>query len=103
MDANAIITILTGVAGVTGGFVGGKRLGNVQATGLTVSTVSLLEVAVGELRTQVEEKNQQIAALTGRLSALEGLVTQRAEVEAVHVDVLENQQILHRISAKVGA
>lgn len=103
MDANAIITILTGVAGVTGGFFGGKRLGNVQATGLTVSTVSLLEVAVGELRTQVAEKNEEIAALTGRLSALEGLVTQRAEVEAVHVDVLENQAILNRIAAKVEA
>ncbi len=103
MDANAIITILTGVAGVFGGFVGGKRLGNVQATSLTVSTVGLLEVAVGELRTQVEEKNEQIASLTGRLSALEGLVTQRAEVEAVHVDVLENQHVLHRIAAKVGA
>jgi hypothetical protein len=94
MDANAIITILTGVAGVFGGFVGGKRLGNVQATSLTVSTVG---------RTQGEEKNEQIASLTGRLSALEGLVTQRAEVEAVHVDVLENQHVLHRIAAKVGA
>jgi FtsZ-binding cell division protein ZapB len=103
MDADAIITILTGVAGVTGGFFGGKRLGSSQAQTVAVDTVGLLQIAVAELRTQAEEKDREIATLMGRVSSLEGIVTQRAEVEAVHVDVLENQQLLHRIADKVGA
>ena len=78
-------------------------MGNAQATSLAISTVELLEIAVGELRTQANEKDQAIAALRGRVESLEGLVTQRAEVEAVHADVLENQVILHRIATKVGA
>lgn len=103
MDANAIITILTGVAGVGGGFFGGKRLGITQASALTVDTVGLLQAAVGELRTQGEAKDQEIATLRGRVDSLEALVTQRAEVEAVHQDVRESKVILTRIAEKVGA
>lgn len=96
MDPGSIITILTGVAGVTGGFVGGKKLGNVQATSLAVSTVGLLQVAVSELRQQAEQKNELIVELTTRVGVLEGLVTQRAEVAEVHA-------IVERIAEKVGA
>ncbi len=102
LEPDAIITILVGAAGVTGGFFGGKRLGNAQATDLAVSTVGLLDAAVGELRTQAAIKDQEIANLRGRIDSLEGLVTQRAEVEAVHVDVKESKVILERIAEKVG-
>lgn len=103
LEPDAIIAILTGAAGVTGGFFGGKRLGNAQATGLAVSTVTLLEIAVGELRTQAATKDQEIANLRGRIDSLEGLVTQRAEVDAVHADVRESKVILERIADRVGA
>lgn len=103
MDADAVITILTGAAGVAGGFLGGKRLGNAQATTVAVSTVELLQMAVAELRAQNETKDQQIATLQGRVDSLEALVTQRAEVEAVHVDVRESRVILRKIAEKVGA
>lgn len=103
MDADALITILTGVAGITGGFFGGKRLGNAQATTLAVSTVELLQVAVGELERQGRIKDEELSDLRGRVSILEDLVTQRAEVEAVHEDVRTNGVILTRIAEKVGA
>lgn len=96
MDPNDIITVLIGTAGVTGGFFGGKRMGNAQASALAVDTVELLQVAVNELRTQAEQKNELITELTARVGVLEGLVTQRAEVEQVHA-------IVERIAEKVGA
>ena len=103
MDADAIITVLTGVAGVAGGFLGGKRFGNTQVEQAAVSTVELLQVAVAELERQGRVKDEELADLRGRVSALTDMVTQRAEVAAVHEDVLENRLILERISAKVGA
>lgn len=96
MDPNNIITVLTGVAGVVGGFFGGKRLGNSQASALAVDTVELLQVAVAELRSQAQHKDEQISELTARVGVLEGLVTQRAEVGEVHA-------IVDRIAVKVGA
>lgn len=96
MDADAIITILTGVAGVTGGFFGGKRLGNGQAQQAAVSTVELLQIAVAELERQGRLKDDELSDLRGRVSVLEDLVTQRAEVEEVRV-------IVDRIAEKVGA
>ena len=96
MDANAIITILTGVAGVSGGFVGGKRLGSSQAQQTAVNTVELLQVAVAELERQGHIKDDELADLRGRVAVLEGLVTQRAEVEEVRV-------IVDKIAVKVGA
>lgn len=103
MDANAIITILTGAAGVTGGFFGGKRLGNAQAQDTAVSTVELLTVAVAELRNQGQIKDEQLSELRARVDMLESLVTQRAEVEAVHVEVQGVRGVVDRIAAKMGA
>ena len=96
MDPNDIITALVGTAAVTGGFFGGKKMGNAQASALAVDTVELLQVAVNELRQQAEQKNELIIELTTRVGVLEGLVTQRAEVEEVHA-------IVERIAEKVGA
>lgn len=96
MDADAIITILTGAAGVTGGFFGGKRLGNGQAQQAAVSTVELLQIAVAELERQGRLKDDELSDLRGRVSVLEDLVTQRAEVEEVRV-------IVDKIAEKVGA
>ena len=96
MDPNDIITALVGVAAVSGGFVGGKKMGNAQASALAVDTVELLSVAVNELREQAQQKNELITELTTRVGVLEGLVTQRAEVAEVHA-------IVERIAEKVGA
>jgi hypothetical protein len=102
VDPNEYITVLTGVAGVTGGFFGGKRLGNAQAQSVAVSTVELLQVAVGELERQGRVKDEELSELRGRIDVLEGLVTQRAEVELVHEEVKGVRGVVDRIAGKVG-
>ena len=96
MDANAIITVLIGAAGVTGGLVGGTRLGHGQAQQAAVNTVELLQVAVAELERQGRQKDDELSDLRGRVSILEDLVTQRAEVEEVRV-------LVDKIAVKLGA
>ncbi len=103
MDAGTIITILTGAAGVAGGFVGGKRLGNNQAVDIAGSTVELFQASIEELRTQGEIKDAQLAELRSRVSVLESLVTQRAEVEVVYDEVKQVRGVVDRIASKVGA
>lgn len=103
MDPNEYITILTGVAGVTGGFMGGKRLGNAQAQAISVSTVELLQAGVAELERQGRIKDEELADLRGRVCLLEDMVTQRAEVEAVHTEVKGMRSVVDRIATKVEA
>lgn len=103
LDPNEYITLVTGVAAAAGGFYGGKRLGNGQAQSAAVSTVELLQVAVAELERQGRVKDDELADLRGRVGILEDLVTQRAEVEAVHVEVKEVRGVVDRIASKVGA
>lgn len=103
MDVSAIITILTGTAGVAGGFFGGKKFGHSQAAQISVDTVELLQMAVAELRTQVAEKDSLVTDLRARVEILESLVTQRAEVEGVHEEVKGVRGVVDRIAAKVGA
>lgn len=110
MDSETIITILTGAAGVAGGYFGGKRLGfsaGVQdATNesqTAVNTVELLQVAVAELERQGRVKDTEVADLRGRVAVLEDMVTQRAEVEAVHEEVKGVRGVVNAIAAKVGA
>lgn len=103
MDPGAIITVLTGTAGVLGGFLGGRKIASTTATTIAVSTVELLQVSVEELTRQAHEKDNQIAELSGRVEVLEGLVTQRAEVAAVHDEVKEVRTVVDRIAAKVEA
>lgn len=101
MDVDAIITVFTGVAGVTGGFVGGKRLGNQQAQQLSVGVVELLQAAVSELERQGRLKDEDLADLRGRVAVLEDLVTQRAAVDAVHEEIKGVRKVVDRIEAKL--
>lgn len=96
MDADAIITVLIGAAGVAGGLIGGKRLGHSQAQQTAVDTVGLLQIAVAELQRQNQIKVEEVADLRGRISILEDLVTQRAEVEEVRI-------LVDKIAVKIGA
>ncbi len=55
------------------------------------------------LEQQNSEKELNLVELLTRVEVLENLVTQRAEVEAVHEDVNEVKDIVIRIAYKVGA
>ena len=99
MDVDAIVTIFTGVAGVTGGFIGGKRLGSTQAVSMAVSVTELLQAQVEILKQKGESDATELADLRGRVSLLESMVTQRAEVDAVHDAVKGVREVVDRVEA----
>lgn len=99
MDSSTIVTVLTGLGGVVGGFFGGKRL----AISTAVDVVNLLQTAVEQLREDQQLKDLQIAELNARIIVLESLITQKADVEAVRVEVGGVRQVVDRIAGKVGA
>ena len=86
MDLNSITTILIGLAGVAGGYVGGRK----NST-LARDTITLLKTQVEELRTQCA----QIPVLHERIAVLEELVTQRAKVNEVLEIVTEIKERLN--------
>jgi len=99
MDSGTIITVLTGLGGVVGGFFGGKRL----AVSTAVDVVDLLQAAVEQLQADKEAKDRELVELRARILVLEELVTQKADVEAVRVEVGGVRQVVDRIAEKVGA
>lgn len=99
MDTGTIITVLTGLGGVVGGFFGGKRL----AVSTAVDVVELLQAAVEQLKDELHDKDEELANLKGRIEVLESLVTQKADVEAVRVEVGGVREVVDRIADKVGA
>lgn len=103
MDANTVYTILSGLAGVAGGFFGGRRLGQSAAVGTAVDVVELLKVQVAILTEANNKKDAIIADLQARVQVLEGLVTQRAEVAEVHEEVRDVRAVIDRIAHKIGA
>lgn len=96
MGVETIVTILIGIAGVAGGYAGGKRTASGQSVSIAVETVELL-------KTQVEFLERENSELKARVEVLESLVTQRAEVEAVKTEVVGVRGVVDRIAAKVGA
>jgi hypothetical protein len=99
MDSNTIVTVLTGLGGIVGGFFGGKRL----AVSTAVDVVDLLQAAVEQLQVDKEHKDTEIAELKARIQVLEELVTQKADVAAVRVEVEGVREVVDRIADKVGA
>lgn len=86
MDNGTIIAILTGAAGIAGGWYGGRRNAAVAS-----ETVQMLTVQIEALQRECEK----IPHLLDRIAVLEELVTQKAEVEAV-------KQIVIRIEEKLN-
>ena len=103
MQIDAILSAATLTATAVGGFVGGRRTGKGDALGLAVGTVDLLQAQVETLSDYRIEKDQVIHGLEQRVQVLESLVTQRAEVDAVSVDVRGVKEVVDRIADKVGA
>lgn len=102
MGTETLVAIIISIAGTIGGYVGGKRTGNSNAVGVAVDVVELLRVQVEVLTRKGEEKDELIADLRGRVEVLEGLVTQRAEVEVVRAEVLGVRGVVDRIAERVG-
>lgn len=103
MDASAIITVITGATGILGGYVGGKRLGNQDAIQSALALAELQQARIDALEESLSVKNEEVADLRARVDILEEMVTQRAEVEAVRVEVAGVRTVVDKIAVKVGA
>lgn len=98
-----IIAIVLLIAASIGSYKQGRRNEARSSITTALETVQILEVQIKTLVEQGEKKDQRIATLEGRVNVLNDLVTQRAEVEAVHADLIDVKETVDRIAAKVGA
>lgn len=96
MESGNVITVLIGLAGIAGGFLGGRRLAGGQAISTALEVVDLLQAQITMLKEDRQTKTTQIAALEIKVEVLEDLVTQRADVLAV-------KEVVDRIAIKMGA
>lgn len=103
MGMEPILAVVLIVAASFGSYVQGKRTAAGPAAQAAMETVQMLQVQVDLLVQQTKDKDDRIATLEGRVAVLGDLVTQRAEVEEVHNEVLEVRGVVERIAAKVGA
>lgn len=107
MGIETIITALVLVASSLGSFWGGRRTAGDQAENQAMEsatvTVDMLQIQTDLLRAQIKERDDKIAALEAKMEILESLVTQRAEVEEVKVEVQGVRLVVDRIASKVGA
>jgi len=96
MDLNSILVTASAVGTGLGGFIGGRWSARGIASDVASDTVEMLQTQVNLLKEDKEHRDLEILDLTQRVAVLEGLVTQRAEVEQV-------QRVVDRIAEKVGA
>lgn len=90
------VSISLAVAAAIGAFWGGRRTGKSDL-------LDMLQREVDFLKEKNAEKDNLIMELQGKLGVLESLVTQRAEVSAVHEEVLAVKTIVQRLADKAGA
>lgn len=103
MDIGSTFTVVSAVGVAFGGYVGGRLQGRSTSSQIAADTVSMLSEQVDLLKNDKEARELDILDLTQRVAVLEGLVTQRAEVEELSgkVDLVKDE--VHRIAVKVGA
>ncbi len=103
MDIGSTLTTLAAIGTAAGGYIGGRLQGRSTSSQIASDTVSMLSEQVDLLKNDKEARELDILDLTQRVAVLEGLVTQRAEVEELSgkVDVVKDE--VHRIALKVGA
>lgn len=103
LDGTMVITMVTTVAAAVGAFVTGRRTANREAMNIATETVELLQAQIEALKSDKEERDGELRELRTRVSVLENLVTQRAEVDRVHSEIMVVQDVVDRIASKVGA
>lgn len=99
MIVTAVVLIFTAF----GSFWGGRRTGGERSVEIAATTVQMLQDQVDLLKEQIEQRDVKIATLEAKMEVLEALVTQRAEVEEVKVEIVGVRQVVDRIAHKVGA
>jgi|EndMetStandDraft_4_1072995.scaffolds.fasta_scaffold00581_19 hypothetical protein len=103
MDVGSILTAVSIVGTGFGGFVGGRASGRTAASQIATDTVDMLSAQIELLKEDKEHRELEILDLNSRVAVLEGLVTQRAEVEELNTKVSLVKDVVDRIAVRVGA
>lgn len=101
MDASLIWTVSTGIAGSIGGYYGGRVLGGNHSIETAANVVDMMKTEVEILKGRLDNKDAEVERLTTELSVVKELVTQRADVEAVHETVKEVKDTVDKIAEKL--
>jgi|ERR1044072_9903370 hypothetical protein len=97
--STAILSLSTGL----GGYLGGRMTGRSTASQIATDTVDMLETQIGLLKDDKEHRDLEILDLRTRVTVLEELVTQRADVEGLHGNINIVKSTVDRIAERVGA
>lgn len=103
VDGTMLSTAIVSIATAAGGFMGGRVAGRAASSQIASETVEMLQTQVDVLKSDKEAKDLMILDLQTRIEVLEGMVTQRAAVDAVHEEVRGVRGVVNSIAAKVGA
>lgn len=103
MDLNSVLTAATAIGTGLGGFVGGRLTAKNALSDIASDTVEMLQTQVNILQENKEHSEAELLELRSRVTVLEGLVTQRAEVEELSAKVSLVKDTVDRIADKVGA
>jgi len=103
MDLSAITNVATIIGVAVGGYAGGRIQGRGSASQVAADTVEMLQTQVELLKEDKETRDSELTDLRHRVEILEGLVTQRAEVEELGIKVSLVKDTVDRIAIRVGA
>lgn len=103
MNIDTLLTIAAALGVGGGGFIGGRMTGNYNSHQIATQTVEMLQAQVEVLEHNKEDRELVLLDLQTRVTVLEGLVTQRAEVEELHDKVDLVKGTVDRIAVRVGA
>lgn len=103
MDLNSVLTAATALGTGLGGFVGGRLTARSAMSDIASDTVEMLQTQNELLKDEKDTLGLTLLDLQARVSVLEELVTQRAEVEEVNLKVTLVKETVDRIAEKVGA
>jgi len=103
IDTAMLSTAVLSIGTAVGGFAGGRVSGRTSASQIATDTVDLLQAQIETLKDDKQNRDAELSELRTRVSTLESLVTQRAEVDLVHEEVRGARVVLDKIAIRVGA
>jgi hypothetical protein len=103
MDIGSALTALTVIGTGLGSFAGGRLSGKGSASQIAADTVDMLQAQVDVLKEEKNSSHAELASLRARVDVLEGLVTQRAEVDELGAKISLVKETVDKIAIRVGA
>lgn len=102
MDYSEVLTAVGIASTGVGGYISGRITGRSSASQIASDTVEMLQAQIELLKGDKQHREVELSDLRSRVAILEGLVTQRAEVEELSNRMSLVKEVVDRIDAKVG-